>query len=213
MNLSIVPDEGGALEILGSLFVDGDGDDSQQVETAIKDFYKRLLSRSMETNLQGIQLFMVNESGTSVYSASDSAREEFPDLDLTFRGAVSIGRRLIDPLSKKAPDFSCKSRLRAASWSGQRINGRGRPSHILHLQEGPGDRSCRGRIALFADFDGPFNLTYVDGIYLIKNYSQEKNHFFINGTWYGDYIRMSFANTMLGVLYWDWRQRFICPRE
>jgi len=43
---------------------------------------------------------MVNESGASVYSASDVAREEFPDEDLTVRGAVSIGRRLMDPLAE-----------------------------------------------------------------------------------------------------------------
>jgi len=43
---------------------------------------------------------MVNESGASIYSASDVAREEFPDLDLTVRGAVSIGRRLMDPLAE-----------------------------------------------------------------------------------------------------------------
>jgi uncharacterized protein len=43
---------------------------------------------------------MVNESGASVYSASDVAREEFPDLDLTVRGAVSIARRLQDPLAE-----------------------------------------------------------------------------------------------------------------
>lgn len=43
---------------------------------------------------------MVNESGASVYSASDVAREEFPDYDVTVRGAVSIGRRLIDPLAE-----------------------------------------------------------------------------------------------------------------
>lgn len=43
---------------------------------------------------------MVNESGASVYSASDVAREEFPDYDVTVRGAVSIGRRLMDPLSE-----------------------------------------------------------------------------------------------------------------
>jgi uncharacterized protein len=47
-----------------------------------------------------IQLVMVNESGASVYSASEVAREEFPDLDLTVRGAVSIGRRLMDPLAE-----------------------------------------------------------------------------------------------------------------
>jgi len=47
-----------------------------------------------------IQLVMVNESGASVYSASEAAREEFPDQDVTVRGAVSIGRRLMDPLAE-----------------------------------------------------------------------------------------------------------------
>ncbi|NSL91029.1 Tex family protein [Chitinophaga solisilvae] len=47
-----------------------------------------------------INVFMVNESGASVYSASEVAREEFPDQDVTVRGAVSIGRRLIDPLAE-----------------------------------------------------------------------------------------------------------------
>ena len=46
------------------------------------------------------QIFVVNEDGASVYSASAVAREEFPDEDVTVRGAVSIGRRLIDPLSE-----------------------------------------------------------------------------------------------------------------
>lgn len=47
-----------------------------------------------------ILIVMVNESGASVYSASDVAREEFPDKDVTVRGAVSIGRRLVDPLAE-----------------------------------------------------------------------------------------------------------------
>ncbi|WMJ73539.1 Tex family protein [Cytophagaceae bacterium ABcell3] len=47
-----------------------------------------------------IAIVMVNESGASVYSASEVAREEFPDYDLTVRGAVSIGRRLMDPLAE-----------------------------------------------------------------------------------------------------------------
>src|SRR5262249_20362050 len=47
-----------------------------------------------------INLFVVNESGASIYSASEVAREEFPDHDVTVRGAVSIGRRLIDPLAE-----------------------------------------------------------------------------------------------------------------
>ena len=47
-----------------------------------------------------IPVVVVNESGASIYSASEVAREEFPDLDLTVRGAVSIGRRLMDPLAE-----------------------------------------------------------------------------------------------------------------
>lgn len=47
-----------------------------------------------------LQVFMVSEDGASVYSASKAAREEFPDFDVTVRGAVSIGRRLMDPLAE-----------------------------------------------------------------------------------------------------------------
>jgi uncharacterized protein len=49
---------------------------------------------------QGISIIMVNESGASIYSASKVARDEFPDHDITVRGAVSIGRRLMDPLAE-----------------------------------------------------------------------------------------------------------------
>ncbi len=49
---------------------------------------------------KSIPVVMVNESGASVYSASETAREEFPDQDVTVRGAVSIGRRLMDPLAE-----------------------------------------------------------------------------------------------------------------
>ncbi|MDL1969257.1 MAG: RNA-binding transcriptional accessory protein [Deltaproteobacteria bacterium] len=211
LNLDILPDEDEATAILENLFVNGKGDDSAQVKLAVKDCYKRLLSRSMETetrlhakemaetkaikvfgdNLrqlllspplgakrvmgidpgfrtgcklvcldrQGkllhydtvyphmsekkalaetekikslceefeieviavgngtagreteafvkavplskpVQIIMVNESGASIYSASEAAREEFPNHDLTVRGAVSIGRRLMDPLAE-----------------------------------------------------------------------------------------------------------------
>ncbi|MEX1240493.1 MAG: Tex family protein [Cyclobacteriaceae bacterium] len=63
-------------------------------------------SRETEAFVRGIGLSnkvviaMVNESGASVYSASEAARNEFPDRDVTVRGAVSIGRRLMDPLSE-----------------------------------------------------------------------------------------------------------------
>jgi protein Tex len=49
---------------------------------------------------RNIKVFVVNENGASIYSASKVAREEFPDFDVTVRGAVSIGRRLMDPLAE-----------------------------------------------------------------------------------------------------------------
>jgi len=211
LNLSIAPLTQDAVSLLEDMFVKSDNDNGAQVRTAITDCYKRLLSRSMETEMrlltrqkadteairifaenlrqlllepplgsrrvlaidpgfrtgckvvcldrQGkllhhrtiyphmsekkdleaaeqimllttrfnieaiaigngtagretealvrtlnlpehIQIILVNESGASVYSASETARAEFPDLDLTIRGAVSIGRRLMDPLSE-----------------------------------------------------------------------------------------------------------------
>ncbi|HET9430735.1 MAG TPA: Tex-like N-terminal domain-containing protein, partial [Chitinophagaceae bacterium] len=57
------------------------------------------LARSIEFD-KPVSVFMVNESGASIYSASETAREEFPDQDVTVRGAISIGRRLLDPLSE-----------------------------------------------------------------------------------------------------------------
>jgi protein Tex len=210
LNLSLSPSEEDAVDILEKLFIKSDGPDAQQVKLAIHDAYKRLLSRSMETELRlaskqradadaikifaenlrhllmaaplgpkrvmgidpgfrtgckiacldrqgkllhhdtvylhmsenkeressekikglcrqyvieaiavgngtagretqafiqnlridSIPVFLVNEAGASIYSASECARREFPDLDLTIRGAVSIGRRLMDPLSE-----------------------------------------------------------------------------------------------------------------
>ena len=211
LNISIAPPEDNALKILQDIFVTGDQEDAAEVKIALQDSYKRLLSRSMETEIrlatknqadteaikvfsdnlrelllspplgarrvmgldpgfrtgcklvcldpQGklehhdtiyphtskkqleasarlvrslverykieaiavgngtagreteafvknlglgnqVQIVMVNESGASIYSASEAAREEFPDLDLTVRGSISIGRRLMDPLSE-----------------------------------------------------------------------------------------------------------------
>ena len=57
------------------------------------------LVRSIDFGKQ-LSVYQVNESGASIYSASEVAREEFPDHDVTVRGAVSIGRRLLDPLSE-----------------------------------------------------------------------------------------------------------------
>ena len=53
-----------------------------------------------EAHLENVDIFLVSEDGASVYSASPLAREEFPDYDVTVRGAVSIGRRLADPLAE-----------------------------------------------------------------------------------------------------------------
>jgi len=211
LTLRVLPPEDEALEILDGIFVKGEGPASQQVQIAVHDSYKRLLSPSMETEIRlatkkradeeaikvfvenlrqlllapplgqknvlavdpgfrtgckvvcldrqgkllhtetiyplqsekaaadarskilemcerfsieaiavgngtagretetfirgldlskNIHLVMVNESGASVYSASEVAREEFPDQDVTVRGAVSIGRRLMDPLAE-----------------------------------------------------------------------------------------------------------------
>ena len=68
----------------------GNGTAGRETETFI---------RSLDLS-KNIQVVMVNESGASVYSASEVAREEFPDQDVTVRGAVSIGRRLTDPLAE-----------------------------------------------------------------------------------------------------------------
>ena len=71
-------------------FAIGDGTAGRETEQLV---------RGLELG-DGVELFMVSEDGASVYSASAAAREEFPDYDVTVRGSVSIGRRLIDPLSE-----------------------------------------------------------------------------------------------------------------
>ncbi|MBQ8839494.1 MAG: RNA-binding transcriptional accessory protein, partial [Bacteroidales bacterium] len=68
----------------------GNGTASRETE----DFIKRVPLPD------GVRVFTVSEDGASIYSASDVAREEFPEYDVTVRGAVSIGRRLMDPLAE-----------------------------------------------------------------------------------------------------------------
>jgi uncharacterized protein len=70
------------------VFAIGDGTAGRETEQFIK-----------KSNL-GLPIFLVNEDGASVYSASETAREEFLNYDVTVRGAVSIGRRLMDPLAE-----------------------------------------------------------------------------------------------------------------
>lgn len=71
----------------------GNGTAGRETESFVKGLRGHTLPND-------IPVVMANESGASVYSASEVAREEFPDLDVTFRGAVSIGRRLMDPLAE-----------------------------------------------------------------------------------------------------------------
>ena len=71
----------------------GNGTASRETDAFVREFLK-------EKGIQGIFSVTVSESGASVYSASAVARQEFPDLDLTVRGAISIARRLQDPLSE-----------------------------------------------------------------------------------------------------------------
>ncbi len=71
----------------------GNGTGGRDTEAFVRGVLK-------EANLKDIMVISVSEAGASVYSASEVAREEFPDLDLTVRGAISIGRRLQDPLAE-----------------------------------------------------------------------------------------------------------------
>lgn len=72
----------------------GNGTASRETE----QFVKKILQIFPE--FKNIKIFMVSEQGASIYSASEIAREEFPTKDLTVRGAISIGRRLMDPLAE-----------------------------------------------------------------------------------------------------------------
>ena len=76
----------------------GNGTASRETKEFVEDCLKSLPSPLGEG--AGVRLFVVSEDGASVYSASKVARDEFPDEDVTVRGAVSIGRRLMDPLAE-----------------------------------------------------------------------------------------------------------------
>lgn len=71
----------------------GNGTGSRETDSFVRNFLR-------EAGLSNIFSIVVSEAGASVYSASDIARAEFPDLDLTVRGAISIARRLQDPLAE-----------------------------------------------------------------------------------------------------------------
>ena len=76
-----------------SAFAVGNGTAGRETETFVRQTLKK-------AGHPEVVVVSVNESGASVYSASEIARDEFPDLDLTIRGAISIGRRLQDPLAE-----------------------------------------------------------------------------------------------------------------
>ena len=94
-------DVAGSRKIMAALFAKhnvraisiGNGTGSREVSGLIQDFIR-------DEKLSSVFSVVVNESGASVYSASEIARQEFPDLDLTIRGAISIARRLQDPLAE-----------------------------------------------------------------------------------------------------------------
>jgi protein Tex len=71
----------------------GNGTASRETQALVREFLRK-------EGLTSVFCVTVNESGASIYSASDIARQEFPDLDLTVRGAISIARRLQDPLAE-----------------------------------------------------------------------------------------------------------------
>lgn len=75
------------------IIVIGNGTASRETEQFVSDLIK-------DENLKGISYAIVNEAGASIYSASELAREEFPDLDVTVRGAISIARRAQDPMAE-----------------------------------------------------------------------------------------------------------------
>src|SRR5206468_3779673 len=70
----------------------GNGTAGRETETFVRE--------ALKVAELDVPVAMVSESGASVYSASEVAREEFPDLDVTIRGAISIARRLQDPLAE-----------------------------------------------------------------------------------------------------------------
>lgn len=72
----------------------GNGTASRETEQLVRSIVKK------RAELKEVKVIVVSEQGASIYSASEVARDEFPDKDITVRGAVSIGRRLMDPLSE-----------------------------------------------------------------------------------------------------------------
>ena len=113
----VVLDAQGQLLFNDVIYLLGDGNSLMHAKTLLTNLIERYKieaiaigngTASRETEMfvnkigipKSIQVLMVNESGASIYSASEVAREEFPNHDITVRGAVSIARRLMDPLAE-----------------------------------------------------------------------------------------------------------------
>lgn len=111
----VILDEKGDLQKTGLIYIHEHNnrllEAEVQIRSLVKDFNIEVFAigdgtagRETEKFIKSLELhlpvFMVNEDGASVYSASATAREEFPDEDVTVRGSVSIGRRLMDPLAE-----------------------------------------------------------------------------------------------------------------
>jgi protein Tex len=98
----------GSLAVLGALCVKhqvslvaiGNGTASRETDRLVKDLMKLLNGQKSSSGDFGLQKIVVSEAGASVYSASELAALEFPELDVSLRGAVSIARRLQDPLAE-----------------------------------------------------------------------------------------------------------------
>lgn len=78
----------------------GNGTASRETYQFVENTLRSLQSTNNNKQIASPTIYVVSEDGASVYSASETAREEFPDEDVTTRGAVSIGRRLMDPLAE-----------------------------------------------------------------------------------------------------------------
>ncbi len=110
-------DEQGQLLADATVYLQHSAEETRKAERLIRDYCDRYKvkviaighgtgSRETESFVRGlkipesIKIILASETGASIYSASDVAREEFPDKDVTVRGAISIGRRLMDPLAE-----------------------------------------------------------------------------------------------------------------
>ena len=120
-----------------------------------EDFFAELVASELKE--QGVAYVIVNEAGASVYSTSQFGREEFPSYDATLRGAISIGRRLQDPLERAGQDRAGQHRRRACTSTTSR------PSTFeTSLDEVV--ESCVNYVGVDVNTASPALLRYVSGL-------------------------------------------------